>query len=193
VYVCAQDYVVHYAGRGAKPVGRFVMSIAHHMTEGEAMSSKSEGGESGVSGNGIYIALALITFASRLWVAFTEQYARDSVPERYWGTAQFKQINRKLTVMWGCVFAAMVPFHVIAGAINTRGGNIIFNWAIPLALVLWAVKRSAAAGGPRPAGPARRMRARWCSDQRWARWATGASGSCAAWSPAAATARPTWR
>ncbi len=90
--------------------------------------------------------LALITFASLLWVPFTEQYARDSVPEQYWGSAQFKRINRKLTVLWGCVFAAMVPFHVIAGAINSKGGNIVFNWAIPLALVIWAVKQSAAAG-----------------------------------------------
>ncbi|HUA71428.1 MAG TPA: hypothetical protein VMA96_10110 [Solirubrobacteraceae bacterium] len=54
-------------------------------------------------------------------------------------------IPRWLTAMWGFVFAAMVPFHVIAGTINTRRGNIIFNWAIPLALVFWAIKRSSAA------------------------------------------------
>jgi hypothetical protein len=90
--------------------------------------------------------LSLISFASLLSTPFTEEYARDSVPEKYWSSPQFKQINRKLTTMWACVFAAMVPFHVIAGAIDTQRGNIIFNWAIPLALVLWAIKRSSAAG-----------------------------------------------
>ena len=90
--------------------------------------------------------LSLISFASLLFTPFTEEYARDSIPEKYWSSPRFKQINRNLTTIWACVFAAMVPFHVIAGAIDTQRGNIIFNWAIPLALVLWAIKRSSAAG-----------------------------------------------
>jgi hypothetical protein len=44
--------------------------------------------------------------------------------------------------MWGLVFAAMVPSHVIAGAIDTRRGNTIFNWLIPIALIIWAAKRT---------------------------------------------------
>jgi hypothetical protein len=90
--------------------------------------------------------LALISFASLLLTPFTEEYAREQVPAQYWGSPKFKAINRKLTTMWACVFAAMVPFHVIAGAIDTTRGNLIFNWAIPLALVYWASKRSSAAG-----------------------------------------------
>jgi hypothetical protein len=90
--------------------------------------------------------LALISFASLLLTPFTEEYAREQVPAQYWGSPKFKAINRKLTTMWACVFAAMVPFHVIAGAIDTTRGNLIFNWAIPLALVYWAIKRSSAAG-----------------------------------------------
>jgi len=38
----------------------------------------------------------------------------------------------------------MVPFHAIAGTINTKPGNIIFHWAIPLGLVFWGIKRSSA-------------------------------------------------
>jgi hypothetical protein len=72
--------------------------------------------------------------------------AREQVPERYWRSTTFKEINGKLTTMWACVFAAMVPFHVIAGALDTRAGNIVFNWAIPLGLVVWGIKRSSAAG-----------------------------------------------
>ena len=46
--------------------------------------------------------------------------------------------------MWAAVFAAMVPAHVIAGALDTHRANLIFNWAIPIVLVIWAAKRTAA-------------------------------------------------
>jgi hypothetical protein len=87
--------------------------------------------------------LALIAFGSLLVVPFTEQYARQTVPRQFWSSPQFKQINRKLTAMWGLVFAAMVPAHVIAGALDTHRANLIFNWAIPIVLVTWAAKRTA--------------------------------------------------
>lgn len=37
----------------------------------------------------------------------------------------------------------MVPAHVIAGAIDTHRANLIFNRAIPIAVVIWAAKRTA--------------------------------------------------
>jgi hypothetical protein len=92
------------------------------------------------------LILSLISFASLLFTPFTEQYAREQVPEQYWGSPRFKEINRKLTTMWACIFGAMVPFHVIAGTVDTTAGNIVFNWAIPLGLVVWGIKRSSAAG-----------------------------------------------
>ncbi len=88
--------------------------------------------------------LALIAFGSLLFSPFTEQYARESVPREYWGSAQFHTLNRKLTATWGLVFAAMVPFHIIAGQIDTTRGNLVFNWGIPFALVLWGMKRTTA-------------------------------------------------
>jgi hypothetical protein len=86
--------------------------------------------------------LATIAFGSLLVVPFTEQYARESVPRQFWSSPQFKQINRRLTTMWGLVFAAMVPAHVIAGAVDTHRANLIFNWAIPIVLVIWAANRT---------------------------------------------------
>ena len=44
--------------------------------------------------------------------------------------------------MWGTVFAAMVPFHIAAGAIDTRPTNIVLNWVIPIGLVLWGIKQT---------------------------------------------------
>jgi hypothetical protein len=70
------------------------------------------------------LILAAIAFGSLLFVPFTEQYAREQVPEQYWDSPHFKQINRKLTALWGFVFIAMVPFHIIAGAVNTKPATI---------------------------------------------------------------------
>lgn len=86
--------------------------------------------------------LALIAFGSLLMVPFTEQYARAAVPASQWSSPEFKQINRGLTAMWGFVFTLMVPAHVAAGAIDTHRANVLFNWVVPIALVLWAVKRT---------------------------------------------------
>ena len=36
----------------------------------------------------------------------------------------------------------MMVSHVIAGAIDTRRGNTIFNWVVPIVLIVWAVKRT---------------------------------------------------
>jgi hypothetical protein len=86
--------------------------------------------------------LALIAFGSLLRTPFTEQYARESVPRQFWSSPRFKQINRQLTAMWGAVFVLMVPSHVVAGLIDTRRGNTIFNWVIPVALIILAAKQT---------------------------------------------------
>jgi hypothetical protein len=88
------------------------------------------------------LLLAVIAFSSLLFVPFTEQYARASVPRQFWSTPRFQRVNRQLTVMWGCVFLAMMASHIVAGAIDTRRGNTIFNWVIPIILIIWAVKRT---------------------------------------------------
>jgi len=84
--------------------------------------------------------LALISFGSLLAVPFTEQYAREKVPSQFWNSPKFKAINRRLTTVWACTFAAMVPFHIAAGAINSRPTNILFNWVTPFVLVFVAMK-----------------------------------------------------
>jgi hypothetical protein len=95
--------------------------------------------------------LALIAFGSLLVTPFTEQYARESVPRRLWSSPRFVAINRQLTLMWACVFTAMVPSHIIAGALDTRRANTIFNWVIPIVLIVWAAKRTTAvSGGEQP-------------------------------------------
>jgi MFS family permease len=87
--------------------------------------------------------LALIAFASlALNMPFTEQYARETVPEQYWQTQRFKSVNRQITLLWALVFTLFIPSHIVAGYLNTRHSNTIFNWIIPIALVVFAVKRT---------------------------------------------------
>jgi hypothetical protein len=91
--------------------------------------------------------LALIALGSLLFTPFTEQYARESVPREFWHSSTFKATNRRLTTMWGFVFVAMVPFHVLAGAIDARPTNIICNWVVPIGLIVWGAKRSEVIAG----------------------------------------------
>jgi hypothetical protein len=86
--------------------------------------------------------LALVALGSLLSTPFTEQYARERVDRRYWSSPVFAKVNRELTLMWGLVFLALVPSHIVAGAIDTRRGNTIFNWVIPIALIVLAAKRT---------------------------------------------------
>jgi len=86
--------------------------------------------------------LALIALVSLVTVPFTEQYAREQVSRELWSSPRFKAVNRRLTLVWAGVFAAMVPFHVVAGAINTRPTNVALNWVAPILLVLWGVKQT---------------------------------------------------
>jgi hypothetical protein len=95
--------------------------------------------------------LSLLVFGSLLFVPFTEQYARDAVPRQYWSSPRFKAINRQLTAMWGAIFAVMTVSHVIAGVVDHKLTNIVFNWVIPIWLVVWGSKRST---GPKDGPPA---------------------------------------
>ncbi len=86
--------------------------------------------------------LALIAFVSLLFTPFTEQYARESVPREHWGSPTFKLVNRRITLMWAFVFTAMIPFHIAAGVIDERRTNILFNWVVPIGLLLWGIKQT---------------------------------------------------
>ncbi|MBV9167156.1 MAG: hypothetical protein JO342_13500 [Solirubrobacterales bacterium] len=88
--------------------------------------------------------LALVAFGSLVVEPFTAQYARESVPRQFWSSPRFTQINRQLTLMWALVFTVMVPAHLIAGSLDTPQANLIFNWAIPVVLIVWAAKRTSA-------------------------------------------------
>ena len=100
--------------------------------------------------------LALVVLGSLAFVPFTEQYAREQVPQQFWSTPSFKQINRTLTLVWGLAFALCAVLGVFAQ--HDRGGSAWLNWIIPIVVLVGAfkftawypdrVKASAPRGGP---------------------------------------------
>jgi hypothetical protein len=90
--------------------------------------------------------LALIAVLSLLiGRPFTEQYAREQVDPGLWKTERFTELNRHFTAAWALVFILMACCHVAAGAIDTHRAETIFNWVIPIALVVAVVKYMARA------------------------------------------------
>jgi hypothetical protein len=93
------------------------------------------------------LTLAVMMLGSVVTVPFAEQYARESMPREHWDSPPFRSVNRKISVLWACVVAVMGVAHLVAGAIDppsnpapgTSPVDLILNWALPIALILFAV------------------------------------------------------
>jgi len=93
--------------------------------------------------NGLAVgALACFAVASLAFQPFTEQYARELVQRKYWDTHRFNRANVELTLMWAAVFVAVAGSQITAGVIATRLGATIFNWVLPVALILLGVRQA---------------------------------------------------
>ena len=87
--------------------------------------------------NGLAVgALACFAVASLAFKPFTEGYAEELVQRKYWNTHRFSRANVELTLMWAAVFVAIAGSQITAGVIETRLGATIFNWVLPVALIL---------------------------------------------------------
>jgi hypothetical protein len=85
--------------------------------------------------------LCFFVFATLPFMPFTEQYARDTVPREFWDSPSFKRTNYLFSAIWGLVFAVMAISHTIAGASpNNRHVSTVFNWLVPIGLVILMVK-----------------------------------------------------
>jgi hypothetical protein len=94
---------------------------------------------------GCAVVLALVMFASLLVVPFTEQYARESTPPEVWNSPLFRAVNRRISAVFGFVVLAMAASHIYSGYLEahhelSRRENLVLNWAIPIVLILLALK-----------------------------------------------------
>jgi hypothetical protein len=97
-------------------------------------------------GAGVGLILGLIILALVPVMPFTEQFARESVPQAYWSSPTFKKINRVLSTAWGLAIFAIGVSRVLAAAINghttRRLPEILLGLVVPGAIILYMLKFS---------------------------------------------------
>ena len=97
-------------------------------------------------GAGVGLILGLIILALVPVIPFTEQFARESVPQAYWSSPTFKKINRVLSTGWGLAIFAVGVSRVAAAAINghttRRLPELLLGLVIPGVIVLYMFKFS---------------------------------------------------
>ncbi|MEV6841571.1 hypothetical protein AB0N17_45310 [Streptomyces sp. NPDC051133] len=82
--------------------------------------------------------VAVVALGSLLRDPFTAQYARESTPREFWDSPVFRHINRVLTAVWGLAFALMTVSTWLA--VRFPSQDDWFNWVVPIALLVWAVR-----------------------------------------------------
>ncbi|MGC5247483.1 hypothetical protein ACPXB3_11230 [Gordonia sp. DT219] len=118
-------------------------------------------------GGSAYI-LAAIMAISALTVPFTEQYARADVDPSLWHSPIFRMKNRQISFVWALAVALMGCCHTVAGILASTAGTagshpllVLLNWVAPIALIVFAIKRTKAiADAPAHPGPNRTAGAR---------------------------------
>jgi hypothetical protein len=107
---------------------------------------------------GSTFVLAAIMAISAFTIPFTEQYARESVDKSLWDSPYFRAKNKRISLMWAEVIFAIAVAHIIAGTLTStqdlagsHPANLILNWVVPIALIIYAIKRTRAIADERPA------------------------------------------
>ncbi|MEU3827113.1 hypothetical protein GT045_03285 [Streptomyces sp. SID486] len=85
--------------------------------------------------------VAVVALGSLFVDPFTAQYAREQTPRELWDTPVFRHINRVLTALWGAAFALMTVSTWLA--VRYPAQDDWFNWVVPVALLVVAVKFTA--------------------------------------------------
>jgi hypothetical protein len=107
---------------------------------------------------GSHLVLTLVIFGSILANRpFTEAYARETAPPQVWHTQWFRDLNRRISGVWGLAFLAGDVSLALAAAVSDRPGLlrvIVPFGALYLAFRYTARQQAQAAhNGAQPADP----------------------------------------
>ena len=105
------------------------------------------------------LVLGLVMLASVLILPFTEEYARESVPQQYWGSPAFLAANRKISAAWGAILIVMSGSHFLAGMLaplsdgptTTGPTDLLLNWLVPAGLIFAGIKITQSVSSSAPA------------------------------------------
>ena len=88
------------------------------------------------------VVIAVVAFGSlAAGHPFTEYYAKPDTPREYWDSPVFRRINRVLTALWGTVFLLNALCDAAVGFWDADSD--LFNWVLPVVLIVAAVKITA--------------------------------------------------
>jgi hypothetical protein len=97
-------------------------------------------------GPGVGLVIGLTILALVPVMPFTEQFARQSTPQAYWGSPTFKKINKVLSIGWGVAIFALGVSRTAAAAIDqhttSRIPQIILSLIVPVVVLLYMFKFS---------------------------------------------------
>jgi hypothetical protein len=88
---------------------------------------------------GAHATLTLLVFGSILvGHPFTESYARESVPQAYWDSPQFRAVNRRISTAWGLAFLIGTLSLIVAGSVDFR--QALLRVVVPFGSLVMAYK-----------------------------------------------------
>ena len=97
-------------------------------------------------GAGLPLIMGLIILVLVPVMPFTEQFARESVPQAEWSSPVFKKINRVLSAGWAVALFGIGVSRVIAAAINghttRRLPELLLGLAVPGVILLYMLRFS---------------------------------------------------
>ena len=93
------------------------------------------------------VVLGLIVLATTPVRPFTEAYARQSVPQQYWGSPTFRKINRTLSAVWGVAIVVIGLAGLVVTQLDAHAGDpnstamvdLVLNWVVPIAVIWGAI------------------------------------------------------
>jgi hypothetical protein len=97
-------------------------------------------------GSGVGLVLGLVILVLIPYLPFTEQFARETTPQAYWGSPTFKKINRVLSIGWGAAIFALGASRVLGAALSrgtaSRVPELLFGLAVPVVVIVYMLKFS---------------------------------------------------
>jgi hypothetical protein len=70
---------------------------------------------------GSHMVLTILVFGSVLvGRPFTESYARMTTPKEVWHTKEFREVNRRISLVWGLAFVVGDVSLALAGSVSAR-------------------------------------------------------------------------
>jgi len=87
-----------------------------------------------------------VLWASVALRPFTEQYARESVPQQYWDSPRFHAVNCRISAVWAVAVTVIGIGHLVSGALTDYPtsvvipADVLLNWVVPFGLIWLTVR-----------------------------------------------------